>query len=192
MHPRRGMLVLVVGPSGAGKDSLLRCAARSLAYEPRIGFPRRVVTRPCRDDAEAHDAMTPEEFADATDKGRFVLHWQAHGLRYGISVSVIDDLERGRTLAVNVSRRVLAEACRRFSPVTILNVTAPPHLLRRRLGARGREAPDDVETRIAREAPDFPEGVAVITIVNDSTIELAESRFSAALLELLPSAESFV
>jgi phosphonate metabolism protein PhnN/1,5-bisphosphokinase (PRPP-forming) len=192
MHPRRGMLVLVVGPSGAGKDSLLRCAARSLADEPRIGFPRRVVTRPCRSDVEAHDTMTPQEFADATKAGRFALRWQAHGLGYGISVSVIDDLERGRTLAVNVSRRVLAEACRRFSPVTIFNVTAPPHLLLHRLGVRGREAPGDVEARIAREAPDFPEGVAVVTIVNDSTIELAEARFSAALLQLLPSAETFV
>jgi ribose 1,5-bisphosphokinase PhnN len=64
--------------------------------------------------------------------------------------------------------------------------------LRRRLGARGREAPGDVEARIAREAPDFPAGVAVVTIVNDSTIELAEARFNAALLELLPSAETFV
>ena len=186
-HPRRGTLALVVGPSGAGKDSLLRHAALSLADEPRIGFPRRVITRPCRDDIEAHDSVTPEEFAAARDDGRFALHWQAHGLSYGIPASIIADLDRGRTLAVNVSRRILAEACRRFNPVAIFSITAPPDLLLERLGARGREDAGDVEARVAREAPGFPAGVTVVTIVNASTLEAAGARFSSALLELVRS-----
>lgn len=192
VQPRRGMLVLVVGPSGAGKDSLLRYAARSLADEPRIGFPRRVITRPCRDDAETHDSVTPEEFAAARDEGRFALHWRAHGLCYGIPSSIIADLELGRTLAINVSRRILAEACGRFRPVTIFHVTAPPRLLAERLGARGREAPSDVGARIARAAPGLPEGVKVVAIENTMTIEVGGARFGRALLELLSSPGTLV
>ena len=182
---RSGVLVLVVGPSGAGKDSLLRYAAQSLVDDPRIGFPRRVITRPSREDVEAHDSMTPEEFFTAREQGRFALHWQAHGFSYALPASIIADLDRGRAVAVNVSRHILAEACRRFSPAAIFNVTAPSRLLRQRLGARGREDVSEVDARIGREAPDFPQGVPVFTIVNDSTIEAAGSRFSRALLDLL-------
>ncbi len=186
-HPRCGTLVLVVGPSGAGKDSLLGYAARSFGDEPRVGFPRRFITRPCRDDPEPHQSMTPVEFAAAREQGRFALDWQAHGLSYGVPVSLTTDLERGLTIALNVSRQVLGEACRLFRPAIIVNVTAPPHLLRERLSARGREGAGDVEARIARETPGFPEGVTVVTIDNSSTIETAGARFVSVLREILRS-----
>ncbi len=86
-----------------------------------------------------------------------------------------------------MSRQVLLEACGRFHPAVIVNVTAPPHLLRERLGARGREGAGDVEARIARETPGFPERVPVIAIDNTSTIEAAGARFVSALRELLDS-----
>ena len=86
------MLVLVVGPSGAGKDTLLAAARRALSDDPRFHFVRRVITRAAEAGGEAHEAVTEAEFA-ARD---FALLWQAHGLRYGIPVDAVE----GRAIAV--------------------------------------------------------------------------------------------
>ncbi|MFZ5674216.1 MAG: phosphonate metabolism protein/1,5-bisphosphokinase (PRPP-forming) PhnN [Pseudomonadota bacterium] len=181
---RTGRLVLVVGPSGAGKDSLLREAAKSLAADRHIVFPRRVITRSGDDAAEAHDSLTVDEFLEAQAQGRFALSWQAHGLHYGIPASLLDELKAGRTAAVNVSRAIIAAAAGRFPNVAVLNVTAPAGIIARRLAERGREAPADIAARIARDAPRCDTRIETVTIVNDTTLEAAERAFTSALLQL--------
>jgi ribose 1,5-bisphosphokinase len=158
------MLVLVVGPSGAGKDTLLDGARRALAHDPSVRFVRRVITRPAAAGGEDHETVTEAEFA-ARD---FALHWQAHGLRYGIPLGIIDDLARGSRVVANVSRGVVAEAARRF-PVRVIEVTAPPAVLAARLASRGREAAADTATRLARVVPPAG-GVEVRVVVNDGTV----------------------
>jgi ribose 1,5-bisphosphokinase len=187
--PGAGRLVLVVGPSGAGKDSLLRAAAKTLATDRHIIFPRRVITRPSHDEAEAHDSLTVDEFLDAQGKGLFALSWQAHGLHYGIPASLLAELKAGRTAAVNVSRAVISEAAEHFPNVAVLNVTAPVEIIAARLVQRGREAPADIAQRIAREAPRYDARIETLTIVNDTTLEAAARAFTAALLQL--SKESY-
>lgn len=179
-----GRLVLVVGPSGAGKDSLLREAARALAKDKHIVFPRRVITRAGRDDAEAHDSMTENEFLAAKEDGGFALSWQAHGLHYGIPASLLDDLGAGRTAAVNVSRAVIADTAERFSNMAILHVTAPVTVIAERLRRRGRETSADIAARIAREPPHFEERIETVTIINDTTLAAAARAFTSALLQL--------
>lgn len=178
-----GKLVLVIGPSGAGKDSLLREAARTLAKDKHIVFPRRVITRLSHDDTEAHDSMTDDEFLTAKEEGRFALSWQAHGLYYGIPASLLDDLAAGRTAAVNVSRTVIADTAERFSNMAVLHVTAPVTIIAERLARRGRETPADIAARIAREPPHFEERIETITIINDTTLEAAARAFTSALLQ---------
>lgn len=177
-----GKLVLVVGPSGAGKDSLLREAARSLASDRHIVFPRRVITRPSHDEAEAHDSLAVDDFLAAEAQGRFALSWRAHGLHYGIPASLADELKAGRTAAVNVSRAIIAEAIEKFGNVAVLNVTALPGIIAARLAQRGREAPADIAARIARDAPRFDAEIETITIVNDGTLAAAARGFISALL----------
>ena len=171
------MLVLVVGPSGAGKDTLLDAARRALAGDPRFRFVRRVITRPADAGGEAHEAVTEEEFA-ARD---FMLQWQAHGLRYGIPA---DAIKAGVVSVANVSRTIIADAARRF-PVRVIEVTAPPDVLAARLASRGREDAAEVATRLARSVA-MPDGVAIATVVNDGTLKEGVDRFVAALSLCLP------
>lgn len=112
------MLICVVGPSGAGKDTLLDAARQALTDDHRFRFVRRVITRPAEAGGEAHEAATETEFAQRD----FALKWQAHGLSYGIPAAAINDV----AIAVaSVSRTVIADAAERF-PVRVIEVTAPP------------------------------------------------------------------
>ena len=97
--------VLVVGPSGAGKDTLLDAARGALAGDPRFRFVRRVITRPADPGGEDHEPVTEADFATRD----FALQWQAHGLRYGIPADIAVDLAAGLVVVANVSRAIIAE-----------------------------------------------------------------------------------
>ncbi len=175
-----GMLFLVVGPSGAGKDTLLGLAREALAGDPRVRFVRRVITRPAGVGDEGHESVDRMAFERRRDAGGFALWWAAHGLLYGIPIDIEDDLRRGRIVVASVSRAVLKWAVSAYSG-RALEVSAPPEKLAERLLARGREGAEDIARRLAREVPLDP-GLDVIRIVNDGTPEEGAARMVAALL----------
>jgi phosphonate metabolism protein PhnN/1,5-bisphosphokinase (PRPP-forming) len=166
------MLVLVVGPSGAGKDTLLDAARQALADDPRFRFVRRVITRPADAGGEVHEAVTAEEFAAR----EFALQWQAHGLSYGIPAAAI---ERDVVAVANASRSVIADAARLF-PTRVIEVTAPADVLAARLAARARENAADVTERLSRRVS-LPDDVDVETVANDASLAEGVERFLAAL-----------
>jgi ribose 1,5-bisphosphokinase len=166
------MLLLVVGPSGAGKDSLLTAAREVFGDDARVSFARRVVTRAADRGAEDHEPATEAEFA-ARD---FALSWSAHGLRYGIPAEAI---RAAPVVVANVSRGVIAEAASRY-PVRVIEVTAPSDILAARLAARGRESAGDVASRLTRTVT-IPDGVPVTTVSNDGSLEAGVERFVAAI-----------
>jgi ribose 1,5-bisphosphokinase len=171
------MLVLVVGPSGAGKDTLLDAARARLAGDDRFHFVRRAITRPADAGGEAHEALTSAEFAER--KSSFALSWQAHGLSYGISAAIEGELAKGRVVIANVSRSVIQEAATRF-PACVIEITAPPQILAARLGQRGREGQADIASRLTRSVT-LPANVPTESVMNDATPEQGIVRFLAAL-----------
>ena len=173
----RGTLILVVGPSGAGKDSVLDGAKARLAGDSSVLFPARVVTRPAQAGGEAHVPATAEQFAALRAAGGFVLSWEAHGLSYGIPRTVADDLAAGRTVIVNVSRAVIDEARRTLAPVRVAVITASPETLARRLAARGRETEADIAERLRRATFAMPSGDDVTVIDNGGALDEAVERF---------------
>ncbi len=144
-----GALVLVVGPSGAGKDTLMAAAQALLAGRTDIHMARRRVTR-TDTTGEDHTPMDPATFAAELAAGRYPLAWQAHGLSYALGQEVADAIRAGQTVMANGSRATLPEARRRFARPYVVLVTAPPHVLAARLAARGREAVADIEARLRR------------------------------------------
>lgn len=177
------MLVLVVGPSGAGKDTLLAGARAALAGEPRIRFVRRAITRPAGAGGEAHTPVTPAAFARTRAAGGYALAWEAHGLGYGIPADIATDLAAGSVVVANASRTVIAEAAARM-PVLVLEITAPPEVLAARLAARGREDAAGMAERLSRQVP-IPAGVPVRRVVNDSAVASAVAAVVAILRQCL-------
>jgi len=173
------MLVLVVGPSGAGKDTLLTIARTALADDARFRFVRRVITRPAEAGGEDHEPVSDTEFAARN----FALSWEAHGLRYGIPADVADDIARGIVVVANVSRSIIAEAATRF-PVRVIEVTAPAQVLATRLSARRRESAADVAQRLARRIR-LPHGIELATVVNDSFPEAGAEQLLGHLARAL-------
>ncbi len=182
-----GTLVLVVGPSGAGKDTVLRLALERLP-KTRFACPQRFVTR-ASGAHEAHHSVSETEFDVLESCGAFALSWRAHGLSYGLPAALTDDLAAGRHVIANVSRAVVVPALRLFPKVQVVQITAPPDLLRARLTARGREREADVDARLTRPLlPDLPPGTAYTEISNAGDPQDAARQLVTLLASLDPPA----
>jgi phosphonate metabolism protein PhnN/1,5-bisphosphokinase (PRPP-forming) len=182
---RLAPLILIVGPSGAGKDALIDGARQRLAASGRFHFAQRVVTRPATAGGEEHLSVTAEHFAEIQASGGFLLAWTAHGLCYGIPLAVEAFRREGVAVVANVSRTVVQTARRESAPVGVVVVTARPETLAARLGQRGRETAEDVKCRLHRASQPMPTGADVCTVANDAGLEDGIDRFVAALLGLL-------
>lgn len=176
----RGRLILVVGPSGAGKDTLMDGARAALADDPDFVFAQRCITRPADAGGEDHLAVSVDEFRRMTDAGGFMLHWRAHGLHYGLPSALESDLDAGRTVIANVSRGVLKEATDRYPGTRVLLITAQPEVLAKRLAERGRESEEDIRARLSREAV-VADGLDITPVINDGTVEQGVAKVLAML-----------
>lgn len=178
---RQGTFFLVVGPSGAGKDSLIDGARTLLEPTGRYVFARRVVTRPAGSPGEDHEAATDEAFDAREAKGDFLITWGAHGLRYGLPAELKRLVEAGRNVIANGSRATIAALAGHLPRFVVVEVTAPPEVLAARIAGRGRESGEAIEKRLSRTVEPRPEGIRAATICNDQSVEIGIERFVAAV-----------
>ena len=179
-----GIMAVVVGPSGAGKDTLMNLAARHFAGRPDVHFVRRVITREGDAGNEDHRSVSEVDFDAMEQAGAFAVSWEAHGLKYGIPADVTNELARGNLVIANGSRSVLHRFQAAFPRLKIINVTARREVLAERLMARGRESREDVMKRLDRSTITFDGSYDVTDIDNSGTLEDAE-RAIVAVLEAL-------
>jgi ribose 1,5-bisphosphokinase len=158
-----GRLILVVGPSGAGKDTLLGFAKAACAEDAEIVFPRRVVTREASS-SEDNIALTPDEFREALARGDFAMHWEAHGHSYGLPQAIDDDIRAGRSVIVNVSRTVIEAARRAYSNVVVIAITAPPEVLAERIQMRARSSDGNSDQRLSRTVDTAAPDVTILNV----------------------------
>ena len=187
-----GALVLVVGPSGAGKDSLIDAVRPGFPEPEKLVFARRCITRPADAGGEDHEPLSVQAFQERQRSGGFLFHWQAYGLFYGIPAAYGKDLAAGAIVVANVSRSVLNEARRRFASLVFIHVTASPETLKARLAGRGRETGKAVDMRLRRAIATVPTGDDVVTVLNDGTLEEATEKFDKILRDLVARPQSFL
>ncbi len=172
------LLYAVVGPSGAGKDSLMMAAK---AIRPDIVLVRRIITRPAEAGGEDFESVNEAEFARRKAAGDFALSWSAHGLQYAIPASIHHDIAAGHPVLFNASRAMLAQAAQDFPDLVVLYITAPVAVLTQRLVARGREHPEDIAARLLRNTGELPAGLSIVEIENAQSFEKALAQFLSAL-----------
>nr|WP_112527308.1 phosphonate metabolism protein/1,5-bisphosphokinase (PRPP-forming) PhnN [Phyllobacterium sp. P30BS-XVII] len=178
---RNGVFVAVVGPSGAGKDTIMDFAREALRGQPDFHFVRRVVTRPSTVDAEDHDSLSEEAFLTAQREGAFCHCWEAHGLRYGLPVSVNLKVEQGTVAIANVSRGILPALRESYANFIVVHITASHEVLAQRLAARGREDAEEIKRRLMRAAPNPCDPADAVVIDNSGVVADAGAAFVTIL-----------
>jgi ribose 1,5-bisphosphokinase len=187
-----GAFVGVVGPSGAGKDSVMAGAKALLHYQPSIIFPQRIVTR-APDATERNTELSPREFDLVNASGGFSLAWTAHNLSYAVPADVDADVAQGRIVVVNVSRAVVPALRHRYVRGLVAFIDAPADVRRARISQRGRENSGAVDERLAREVASFLPADADILIDNSGSIDDAAralADYLASLMNVSASAQS--
>ena len=196
-----GVLFLVVGPSGVRKGRADRCEMRRASTRPAISPTPADYAGRGRRAARIIPFVDARAEFDALRGRRSVLalSWRAHGLAYGVPISVATALARGRSALVNVSRSVIDAARDKFPPVRVLNVTAPKEVLATRLALRGRESPEEIAARLSRADRGAPRGDDVVVIDNGGVASTAAEAMARAIEReigpagdgaLIPSAEN--
>ncbi|QRM32802.1 phosphonate metabolism protein/1,5-bisphosphokinase (PRPP-forming) PhnN [Microvirga sp. VF16] len=181
-----GQLVLVVGPSGAGKDTLIDYAKERLQHDDRIRFVRRVITRPASV-GEDHDPVDLAEFRKQVESEAFALYWEAHGLHYGLPNIIDDWLAQGHVVVANGSRAILPEARRRYATLQVISIAASPTVLAQRLERRGRERHESRKARLARSDKIDVNLDDALAIDNSGELSFAGNQLVEVLQRSLPA-----
>ena len=149
MSGRRGLLIVISGPSGVGKDTLIH---RLLKRDPNLGKSVSFTTRPRRpDEVQGVDYVftSREEFEKAQRDGLLLESAEYDGNLYATSATQVDELRsagRDTILKIDVQG---AEQVRKLVPDALFIFIAPPSMedLERRLEKRQTESAKDIAAR---------------------------------------------
>ena len=178
---RKGMLLVISGPSGAGKGTLV---GRLLEQDPSFAFSVSVTTRGRRENEieDVHYHFISEvEYDKLLEEDAFIEHASVHGHRYGtLKSEVYERMERGQNVLLDIDpqgAKTVMEKEKNCVSVFIL----PPsyHDLRVRLHTRNTEAEEEIQRRLANARGEIEQmGRYRYLVVNDD-LELAFSQLSA-------------
>lgn len=168
--------VYVMGPSGAGKDAVLRFARDNLPPGLKVAFAHRYITRPATADGENHVALTAAEFEARRAAGLFAFDWRAHDVAYGIGIEIESWRRAGFVVVISGSREHFLGLRRDDLDIRPVLITAAPAIVERRLIARGREDAESVAERLQRGAAYDAAGPGVLVIDNSGPLPEAGSR----------------
>ncbi|RDI97683.1 phosphonate metabolism protein/1,5-bisphosphokinase (PRPP-forming) PhnN [Dyella solisilvae] len=165
---RQGRLYYVMGPWGAGKDSVIEWArVNGPSYD--VAYAHRYVTPSLESLGGNHVALTPVEFDLRERRGLFALTWQAHGLRCGLGKEIEHWLRQGVDVLVNGSRGAFPSAQARFNDMVPVLITASRESIVSRMLSSGPEAAEQIDQRLARhDSYVVPE--KTVTIVNEGNL----------------------
>jgi len=147
----RGTLVIISGPSGAGKGTLVRAL---LGRVPSVWVSVSATTRaprPREQEGRHYFFLTSAEFERRVESGDFLEHAEVHGNRYGTLRSTVETkLAQGRTVILEIDPQGAAQVRAMMPEAALVFIVAPStDELVRRIRQRGGESDEDIAVRMA-------------------------------------------
>jgi ribose 1,5-bisphosphokinase len=167
-------LLYVVGPSGAGKDSLIQRLKAVSLENGSIYFVSRFVDRSSHESTPQDIYMSCADFQKALDNKELAMHWRANQHQYGISHAEMAQSKLHPISVINGSRGYVAQLIKEYPSVEVIHITASEAVIKDRLIARKREDSLQIDQRLERSKG--LEGMSQLfnkEIRNDSSLEAA-------------------
>lgn len=179
----RGLLLIVSGPSGAGKGTICR---EILKQNKNIYYSISDTTRPPRPEetgGESYNFLSEAEFLKKTREGRF-LEWAYFcGNYYGTPLdTTMQKLDEGFDVILEIEVQGAAQVQEKF-PEGVYIFVLPPSMaeLKKRLINRSTEPPETIEARLKTAAWEFSHIEKYDYILLNDDIGAAVKRFEAII-----------
>jgi len=180
---RKGMLLVVSGPSGTGKGTLVE---RLLRRDPEFCYSVSVTTRERRSneipDVHYH-FISEEEYDKLLEQDAFLEHASVHGHRYGtLKSEVYDRMERGQNVLLEIDPQG-ARAVMEKAPDCVSVFILPPSYsaLKARLHTRNTEGEEEIQRRLNNARDEIAQMSRYRYLIVNDDLELAFEQFSAVI-----------
>ena len=178
---RKGMLLVISGPSGAGKGTLV---AKLLEKDPSFCFSVSVTTRGRREN-EIEDVhyhfISEEEYDKLLAEDAFIEHACVHGHRYGtLKSEVYDRMEKGQNVLLDIDPQGAREVMRKEKDcVSVFILPQSYHDLKVRLHTRNTENEEEIQRRLNNARGEIRQMNKYRYLVVNDNLELAFEQLSA-------------
>lgn len=175
LRREKGILFVISGPSGVGKNSVLTSLLKDV---PGLCYSISATTRPPRKgelNGVNYFFLTKEQFLEKAEAGDFFEYEEYVGNLYGTPRDYIERaIGEGRDVVMDIECRGAAEIKRKM-PEAVLIFLTPPTMeeLKARLVARSTDSPEVIEMRIRKAEQEMGEVAKYDYFVLNDKLDLA-------------------
>jgi guanylate kinase len=150
---KKGRLIVISAPSGAGKTSLIAALLKTHAQQLRLSVSTTTrVPRPGEEHGKDYFFCSQEAFKNKIDAGAFLEWALVHGNYYGTSRDWIEDqLDHGAFILLEIDWQGAEQIRAQFAKDQVVSIFIRPptvEVLRQRLVDRGKDSADVIEERV--------------------------------------------